>query len=86
MSNEGTIIKGSLCLRGTAGFSPNESFRNSETSLCVAPLSQAAGLGMIRDGYEAYTIWVFVSFLFSVIGDDGEDEDTPSTACEPGLG
>lgn len=29
----------------------------------------SAGLGMVRDGYEAYTIWVFVSFLISVLGD-----------------
>lgn len=32
-----------------------------------------AGLGMIRDGYEAYTIWVFVSFLISILGDDGKN-------------
>lgn len=33
----------------------------------------SAGLGMIRDGYEAYTIWVFVSFLISILGDDGKN-------------
>ncbi|KAJ8599992.1 hypothetical protein CTAYLR_001821 [Chrysophaeum taylorii] len=32
--------------------------------------SSSAGLGMVRDGYEAYTIWVFVSFLISILGDD----------------
>ena len=31
--------------------------------------SSAAGLSMVRDGYEAYTIWAFGSFLFSVLGD-----------------
>jgi len=30
----------------------------------------AAGLAMVRDGYEAYTIWVFVSFLVSIVGGD----------------
>ena len=36
----------------------------------------APGLSMVRDGYEAYTIWVFVSFLVSVLGeeDDGDAE------------
>lgn len=34
--------------------------------------SSGAGLAMVRDGYEAYTIWVFVSFLISVLGDRKE--------------
>jgi len=30
----------------------------------------APGLNMVRDGYEAYTIWAFGSFLLSTVGDD----------------
>ena len=48
----------------------------------------APGLSMVRDGYEAYTIWVFVSFLVSVLGevddaDDPEDRHAPSKRPAP---
>lgn len=39
--------------------------------------SAASGLSIIRDGYEAYTIWVFVAFLVSVLASEGRPRDAP---------
>ncbi|KAH8056373.1 hypothetical protein JL722_7682 [Aureococcus anophagefferens] len=43
----------------------------------------APGLSMVRDGYEAYTIWVFVSFLVSVLGEEA-DGDAEAGLPTPG--
>ena len=43
----------------------------------------APGLSMVRDGYEAYTIWVFVSFLVSVLGEEA-DGDAEAGLPAPG--
>ncbi|EGB08289.1 hypothetical protein AURANDRAFT_12252, partial [Aureococcus anophagefferens] len=44
----------------------------------------APGLSMVRDGYEAYTIWVFVSFLVSLAADDDSGAHVlPRAFCPP---
>lgn len=48
--------------------------------------SSSAGLGMVRDGYEAYTIWVFVSFLVAVLGDAKRPSPSSLNAAARGDG